>query len=406
MSRGQNELDRAATIAALNDEAGRKVSTAIILYQLAIADRLGLSMTDLVCGEILSRTGAITAGELAELIGLTTGAITGVVDRLEKAGFVRRVNDPNDRRRVILEPISERFDQMSGNPYDALEKRFNELYGEYSDAELGLLLDLQRKSITIFDEEGSRLREQKAAAVDNKPHREVNLRARMEMQAKLHADMHANADAKVQIRRGKDKETRSFFAPRGDVTAARLDWNSGAMRMNLRGARGLTELYRAEFKHDIPIVRDHAAAVSVQYRHRTLFGRGGGDAEVQLNPAVTWDMHFDCGASHFDADLRELKLAGFALKSKATRLNLALPPPVGTVKLRLESALSTIRIERPKGVPVHLEFEGDYATLRFDRQKVNVSNEIRESPDYKRATDRYWIEFVGGGSKVTVEERK
>src|SRR6476620_3955370 len=104
MSRGQTELDRAAIIQALNDEAGRKSSTATIMYQLAIADRLNLSLTDLVAGEIVSRTGAITAGELAELSGLTTGAITGVVDRLEKGGFVRRVNDPNDRRRVMLEP--------------------------------------------------------------------------------------------------------------------------------------------------------------------------------------------------------------------------------------------------------------------------------------------------------------
>lgn len=117
-------------------------------------------------------------------------------------------------------------------------------------------------------------------------------------------------------------------------------------------------------------------------------------------------MDLDCGATHLDADLREIKLAGFTLKSKASRVVLLLPPPVGTVKLRFESGLSNMRIERPKGVPLHLEFEGDYSELRLDRHKVNVSNEIRETPEYKRATNRYWIEFVGGGSKLTVEERK
>ena len=55
------------------------------------------------------QTGPITAGELAERTGLTTGAITGVIDRLEKAGFVRRVKDPDDRRRVIIEPLAERI---------------------------------------------------------------------------------------------------------------------------------------------------------------------------------------------------------------------------------------------------------------------------------------------------------
>lgn len=406
MSRGQIELDRAGMIRALNDEAGRKSSTATILYQLAIADRLNLSLTDLVAGEIVSRTGAITAGELAELSGLTTGAITGVVDRLEKGGFLRRVNDPNDRRRVMLEPISQRFDKLAGDPYEALEKRFNDLYAEYSDAELALLLEFLRKSITIFDEEGVRLRTKDAAREQtNEAPLDTHIRARMNVQAKVHADIHADADAIVQIRRGR-KDKRTFSTPRGALTAARLDWNSGAVHLNLRGAHELPELYRAEFKHDIPIVRDNEGKVSVQYRHRTLFGRGGGEAIVTLNAAAAWDMNFEIGASHVQADLREILLRSFTLKSKAGKFELRLPPPRGTVLIRLESGVSHIRIERPKGVPVHLEFEGDWSTLRFDRQRGNVMNESRESSDYKRATDRYRIEFIGGASKLTVEESK
>lgn len=406
MSRGQTELDRAAIIQALNDEAGRKSSTATIMYQLAIADRLNLSLTDLVAGEIVSRTGAITAGELAELSGLTTGAITGVVDRLEKGGFVRRVNDPNDRRRVMLEPNAARFHALSGNPYDALEKRFTELYAEYSDADLALLLDFLRKSITIFDEEGVRLRSKTdAREQSNASQPQVNIRARMNVQAKVQADIRADADAVIQIRRGH-KETRTFSTPRGNVTAARLDWNSGSVHVNLRAAHGSPELYRAEFKHDIPIVRDNDGNVSVQYRHRTLFGRGGGEANVTLNAGATWDMNFEVGASHIQADLREISLRGFTLKSKASKIELVLPPPTGTVLIRLESGVSHIRVERPKGVPVHLRFEGDWSTLRFDRHKTNVHNEHRESPDYKHAANRYRIEFVGGASKLTVEETK
>ena len=74
--------------------------------------------------------------------------------------------------------------------------------------------------------------------------------------------------------------------------------------------------------------------------------------------------------------------------------------------MRLESGMSHIDVERPKHVPMRLEFQGDWATLRFDRKKINVSNETRESADYAHAKNRYLIEFVGGGSKLTVEESK
>jgi DNA-binding MarR family transcriptional regulator len=67
------------------------------------AERLGVNRTDLHCLNAIENAGGLTAGELAEETGLTTGAITGVIDRLERAGFARRVVDPEDRRRVKLE---------------------------------------------------------------------------------------------------------------------------------------------------------------------------------------------------------------------------------------------------------------------------------------------------------------
>jgi DNA-binding MarR family transcriptional regulator len=67
------------------------------------AERLGLNRTDLHCLNIIENSGGLTAGELADEAGLTTGAVTGVIDRLERAGYARRVSDPADRRRVKLE---------------------------------------------------------------------------------------------------------------------------------------------------------------------------------------------------------------------------------------------------------------------------------------------------------------
>src|SRR5215813_7862986 len=101
MSRDNPE--RAEVLAALMTEF-RQLSAATILFHQAVADRLGMNVTDHKCADILERHGPLTAGELAERTGLTTGAITGVIDRLEKTGFVRRAEDPGDRRRVIIEP--------------------------------------------------------------------------------------------------------------------------------------------------------------------------------------------------------------------------------------------------------------------------------------------------------------
>src|SRR5688572_30625000 len=83
-----------------------------LLHQ-AIAERVGLSATELKCIEFANRARRpITAGELAELTGLSTGAITGIVDRLEKASFVRREKDPKDRRQVYIRLLPQRAREL------------------------------------------------------------------------------------------------------------------------------------------------------------------------------------------------------------------------------------------------------------------------------------------------------
>src|SRR5690349_21852556 len=77
----------------------RTGSTLQLLGQLA-AERIGVNATDLNCLNLVALAGPLTAGELARQTGLTTASITGVLDRLEEGGFVRRERDPKDRRRV------------------------------------------------------------------------------------------------------------------------------------------------------------------------------------------------------------------------------------------------------------------------------------------------------------------
>lgn len=115
----------------------RKLSTETVLFHARIAELLGLNPTDHKSLDVLVRFGPITAGQLAEQTGLTTGAITGIVDRLEKAGFARRTRDPNDRRRVIVEPLPEAMEKITPL-FASIYQASLELFSRYSDDELAL----------------------------------------------------------------------------------------------------------------------------------------------------------------------------------------------------------------------------------------------------------------------------
>jgi DNA-binding MarR family transcriptional regulator len=145
-------------IAALNDEF-RQLSTATILFHQAIADRLGMNVTDHKCADILLGTGPITAGELARRTGLTTGAITGVIDRLEKAGFVRRAKDAGDRRRVIIEPLPEQIERVIGPLFKSVALAMADLCEDYTTQELAVIRDFTARAHQGAYEEIRKLRE-------------------------------------------------------------------------------------------------------------------------------------------------------------------------------------------------------------------------------------------------------
>jgi DNA-binding transcriptional ArsR family regulator len=83
----------------------------VILHGLRASDALSLAPTDLVCMCLLQLNGPATPGWLAQMTGLSSGAVTGAVDRLERAGYVRREPDPKDRRRVVVKPDLARWDR-------------------------------------------------------------------------------------------------------------------------------------------------------------------------------------------------------------------------------------------------------------------------------------------------------
>lgn len=111
----------------------------------AAAEYMGINRTDLRCLDILDRAAgtATTAGMLAEEMGLTTGAVTTVIDRLERAGLARRAQDPDDRRRVLVEP-TEKAQRLGARLYGGLAQEAAALFGAYSDDELALLIGFVR----------------------------------------------------------------------------------------------------------------------------------------------------------------------------------------------------------------------------------------------------------------------
>ena len=125
--------------------AGRQLSTATVMFHQAIADRLGLNVTDHKCMDLLLMKGPLTAGELAAMTGLTTGAITAVIDRLERSGFARREDDPRDRRRVIVQVVPRRCRDIE-RLFEPFAATFGELGDRYSDEELVVILDFMTRS--------------------------------------------------------------------------------------------------------------------------------------------------------------------------------------------------------------------------------------------------------------------
>lgn len=151
-------MKRKQLLQALN-QARREFSTAAIMLHKAVADTLGLNITDHKCMDFIARFGPMTAGKLAELTGLTTGAITGVIDRLEKAGYARRVPDPKDRRAIIIElmcnkNIEKKFEEI----FRPLSQKMEKLVSEYTDKELTIVIDFISKAVQASYEETIRLR--------------------------------------------------------------------------------------------------------------------------------------------------------------------------------------------------------------------------------------------------------
>jgi DNA-binding MarR family transcriptional regulator len=137
--------------------AFREYTSAVDAVNQIIAGRMGLNRTDHRVLEIIARLGPVTAGDLATAGHLTTGAVTAVLDRLEEIGFVRRVRDTEDRRRVLVEQTPKGM-KTAMRYYAPYMNRSFETMAKYSADELDVIRDFMRGATAITEEYVKELR--------------------------------------------------------------------------------------------------------------------------------------------------------------------------------------------------------------------------------------------------------
>lgn len=345
----------------------RRTNLRASAFGQSIAIRLGLSDSDVEALETLIDTGAATAGRLAELMGLTTGAVTRLIDRLEQAGYVRRVADPADRRRVIVEVVPEKAAAIEAM-FASLGSATAEEVLRYTDAQLELINDFLNRMADVTREQAARLREYEPTTAGEPARGE-----------------HA--------------------APLGDLAEARLLFRSGASILAVRGEPGLGELYRAKFEGAVPRVTVRDGTVSVQYRGVGWGGRPR--AEIALNPAVGWRIEVQGGASALTGRLETVPLLGVEVMGGASDLDLSVGQPTGHVPIRIVGGASKVRLGRPAGVAVRAVITGGVGRVDVDGQRLAAQggNTTLESPGAADAADRYDVQIVGGAGRLTIERR-
>lgn len=144
---------------AYGDMMGRELSDAVVFFHEAIAAHVRMNVTEWKCLGLLDQHGPLTASRLAELSGFTTGAITGIVDRLERAGYVRRRPNPDDRRSVIVEPahVKELKDRVIPI-FQSLGQAMAQIVARYDKNELAAIARFLSEMTDVLRQETTKLR--------------------------------------------------------------------------------------------------------------------------------------------------------------------------------------------------------------------------------------------------------
>ena len=356
-------------------------------YEEALAEHLGLNATDLRCMELAIPEPGLTPGRLADLSGLTTGAVTGVLDRLEKAGFVERRPDPSDRRSVGIHPSPTRARELH-DATEPLEKALRAVLGKYSAGE--------RKAIAAFLE----------TAVDVVAAETARFRAATRggfLGDRYEAPLGDTTRGRLVFISGAPRLALNV-APLGPQAAARVIMETSASRLLFAGAAREGDLVRATFEGPIPEVRTSGGVVTVRYRRGARLAFQTRKARISLAAGIPWTIELQGGLTDLDGSLEGTTLSRLDVEDGANHVSLDLPDPFGTVALRVNGVASSIRLQRPASAPVGLRVAGGISHLRLDGEHHQQVGGDRRfvSEGYAAGANRYEIEILGGASEVRI----
>jgi DNA-binding MarR family transcriptional regulator len=364
----------------------RLVAQSIALHEAA-AVSLGLNPTDLRCLALIASEGNPTPGRLAEVSGLTSGAITGVMDRLEKAGYLTRALDPKDRRRQTLMLNEGRMRELSL----AFEPAATEAHRLVK--ELGIDPSVETRYIRGL------------------------------------ADAFAAEAGRLSVAARGGMVGDEYVVPLAGVTRAQLLLSSGAPRLSfdkqvlgqqlrmvaetaatrLRLSVGHPDerLVSARFEGPPPRVRhSDDGLVALRYPRRLVDPRARA-AAVSLNPSAEWSVDIAGGITDLEGDIRKLRLAGIQLRGGVNHVDLSLPAADGAVRLSFAGGSSRLFLSRPRGTGIDLRVHGGVSHLEFDGRQLGSQSggERIQSKGFDRAVGHYQGDIDGGVSHLKISEK-
>jgi DNA-binding MarR family transcriptional regulator len=362
MSRGV-ERSRAEMLRALAREFRQSTGLGASLLR-AVASRMGMAVTDVQVLDLLESTGPMTAGQIADHTGLTTGSTTSLLNRLEEAGLVRRERDPDDGRRVIVQLTSGADPLQAIAPtFDALSKTLEDLTAPYDDEHLAFLLEVLAGS---------------------------NARSRQEL---------------VRLQTAPERDGDRASAPLGEVTGGWLVVEVEGTRLLVRAGEGITDLYQAHFEGPAPDVKVTAGEVAIRYPRR-LWNLAGGkrSAEVTLNTTIPWHIVIQGGGADITAELERLDLRELEVKGGGSMIRLNLPVPTGMVPIRISGGASAITVRRPAGVAARVHLKGWSSTVVFDDHTYSGmgNNAMLHSADFTTTGPHYSFDLASAASGITI----
>jgi DNA-binding MarR family transcriptional regulator len=358
VSRGQPRSN-AQLAAGLRDLLLRLQNASDALANAASAT-LGLNTSDFACLRVLLAEGPCTAGTLAETTGLTTGAITGIVDRLEKAGLVGRDSDPDDRRRVIAFIRPEQRDRIAALTVSDTSASWEQ---EFNEAGLRLLTRFTAQQLESVRAETERLRALSAAA-----------------------QLPLDASGVVTV-------------PLAGRTSATLEIVGGAMDLRIASTPDPELLARGEFASTSTRLSERDGHLRISTRGRVGSERPAGT--LQLSRAVAWAIRVSGGNNRLTFALEDTRVESVEIVGGDGDLQFALGCPAQPLVVRVEGGESRIAVTRAAGVPVEVSIRGLLPSLTADGVDLGplAQTKWRSTPE---ALPAIRIAVRGGLNRLTL----